>query len=179
MDHWNEKSEGEREMSTNWEGKKILKGKVIRDESYYLVDKEGKYIVDEKGQPKLRWEAPGVDGDGFDENHREPNGEYKMWVELPVGTHLLRYGSPNGRFTAPAGTPFEELSLPYTRDSLEYNEYIVIADGVRVEVCTAERGRVGPLFDQPGGGIQYNHGKGNSVQKLLDDKKLERIELWK
>lgn len=101
-----------------------------------------------------------------------------MLVELPTGTELLRYGSPGGSFTAPKGTAYEALSLPYEKDSMEYNEYRVIADGVYVEICRAERGRAAPLFDQCGGGVQYFHGE-KSVQNLLDEKKLERIELWK
>lgn len=153
----------------NWAGDPVTNAYVIRDQAYL--------ITDEWGRTKINWSGPRADDDGFDKEHRELNGLHRMLVELPVGTELLRYGSPGGSFTAPKGTSYEQLSLPYEKNSMEYNEYRVIADGVLVEICTAERGRVAPLFGEPGGGIQYFHGD-NSVQNLLDAKKLERIELW-
>lgn len=153
----------------NWVGEKVTNPYVVRDRSFLMTD--------EKGRIKINWSGPRADSDGFDKEHREPNGRPRMLVELPVGTELLRYGAPGGSFTAPKGTDYEQLSLPYEKSSMEYNEYRVIAHGVLVEVCTAERGRVAPLFNQPGGGIQYYHGD-DSVQDLLDAKKLKRIELW-
>lgn len=156
-------------MIRNWLGEEVTEPFVVRDVSFLKVDAAGKLVVN--------WDGPDADDDGFDINHREPNGLPRMLVELPVGTELLRYGNPDGSYTAPMGTDYEQLSLPYEKDSMEYNEYRVIADGVRVEVCRAERGRVAPLFDQPGGGVQYYHGD-ESVQDLLNEKKLERIKLW-
>lgn len=156
-------------MIRNWAGEPITEAFKVRDESYYTIGRNGRRVIN--------WSGPTADRDGFDTDHKEQNGAHRMLVELPAGTELLRYGSPGGSFTAPKGTDYEELSLPYEKDSMEYNEYRVIADGVYVEVCRAERGRAAPLFDQCGGGVQYFHGK-KSVQNLLDEKKLERIELW-
>lgn len=156
-------------MVRNWEGKPIKQAKIVRDESFL--------ILNEWGEMDINWSGPRADGEGFDKEHREPNGHHRMLVELPIGTVLQRYGSPGGYFTAPKGTPYEELSLPYEKDSMEYNEYRVINRGVQVEVCRAERGRAAPLFGQPGGGIQYYHGN-KSVQNLVTEELLERIELW-
>lgn len=156
-------------MVRNWEGKPIRQAKIVRDQSYLKLNDRGKWIIN--------WFGPRADCRGFDKEHREPNGLHRMLVELPVGTVLLRYGTPNGYFTAPKGTAYEELSLPFEKDSMEYNEYRVINKGVLVQVCRAERGRAAPLFDQPGGGIQYYHGD-TSVQTLVTKKLLERIELW-
>ena len=153
----------------NWLGEEVADPFVIRDTSYLKRNEAGVLVVD--------WDGPNADEDGFDTRHREPNGMPRMLVELPVGMELLRYGNPDGSYTAPKGTAYELLSLPYEKNSMEYNEYRVIADGVVAEVCRAERGRVAPLFDQPGGGVQYYHGD-DSVQDLVKAKKLERIELW-
>lgn len=157
------------ELVRNWEGKPVAQAKIVRDQSFLIQNSKGKWVIN--------WSGPRADCRGFDKEHREPNGLHRMLVELPVGTVLLRYGSPGGYFTAPKGTAYEELSLPYEKDSMEYNEYRVINKSLLVEVCQAERGRAAPLFDQPGGGVQYYHGK-DSVQNLLDRKLLERIELW-
>ncbi len=156
-------------MIRNWLGEKVTEPFVVRDASFLKINESGELVVN--------WDGPNADEDGFDTAHREPNGLHRMLVELPVGTELLRYGNPGGSYTAPKGTAYEQLSLPYEKNSMEYNEYRVVADGVRVEVCRAERGRVAPLFDQPGGGVQYFHGD-ESVQDLVKAKKLERIELW-
>lgn len=77
-----------------------------------------------------------IDADdlGFDKNHKEPNGHYFMKVVLPKHTRLIRYGRESGIFTAPKGTKYEELALPYTRESLIYHEYEVIADSITVAV---------------------------------------------
>ena len=156
-------------MIRNWLGEVVTEPFVVRAPSFLKENEVGMMVVN--------WDGPYADDDGFDIRHREPNGLPRMWIELPVGTELLRYGNPDGSYTAPKGTEYEQLSLPYEKDSMEYNEYRVIADGILVEVCRAERGRVAPLFDQPGGGVQYFHGD-YSVQDLLNAKKLERIELW-
>ena len=116
--------------------------------------------------PVVRWEAyrqDFADGDGFDQRHREENGDYLMEVSLPKGTLLLRYGSERGHFTAPLHTPYETLGLPYVRETVEYHEYRVVADGLKV-FCIVKRGRVAPMFDSAGGGVQYLHP--NSIREL-------------
>ena len=120
--------------------------------------------------PVVKWKEfrqPCADPDGFDLNHVEENGEYWMEVDLPRGTELIRYGSARGSFTAPKGTLYEELGLPYVKQTVEFHEYTVVADSVTV-LCKVKRGRVAPMFDSEGGGIQYLHP--SSIQELIGRK---------
>lgn len=162
-------------MARNWAGQLLGKDNIyiLRNPAFGIRDSSGRTVVDWKG---CRTEF--ADEQGFDTQHKEENGKHRMLVKLPKGTELIRYGSPGGSYTAPKGTTFEELSLPHEKDSLEYNEYRVIADDVVVQLFWVERGKVAPMFEQPGGGVQYYHGD-ECVQDLLDEKKLERIVLWK
>ena len=89
--------------------------------------------------------------------------EYGFWnlapvtydVILPAGKRIVRYGNAQGRFSTDYGTAFEMLSLPYVKESLEYHEYIVMADCL--VKCIVTKGLVAPGFKQPGRGIQYYH----------------------
>lgn len=120
--------------------------------------------------PDVRWNdyrKDCADEDGFDIRHVEENGTYCMEVELPRGTQLIRYGSSRGRFTAPKGTPFETLGLPYVRETVEFHEYKVEADSINV-ICVVKRGVVAPMFDSKGGGVQYLHP--SSMQELTGRK---------
>ena len=150
--------------STNYLGEKIEGG----DSTNYLGEKiEGipilrkpEYGTGENwpdGSPKVNWSKI-INGDewGFDINHKEPNGDHRMNVVLPKNTRLIRYGKENGKFTAPEGTTYEEISLPYVKESVYYHEYEVIADSITVQVKVL-RGRVAPGFDYSGGGVQYMH----------------------
>lgn len=94
--------------------------------------------------------------DGFDKRNLLKNDKYKMEVELPYGTILIRYGSEVGKFTARKGTKYESLALPYMKDTVEYNEYKVIANGVKV-ICIVEKGKIAPGFDSDGGAVQFMH----------------------
>ncbi len=148
--------------------------RILRDPSFGTgkFDSSGDPIVDwEKWQPEF------ADSNGFDVRNKEDNGEYYVEMKLPRGTPLIRFGAEGGRYTAPAGTKYEELSLPYTEKSQEYHEYEVIADSITV-VCVVKRGRVAPMFNSVGGGIQYMHLHG-SVRDLLRQKVLKRVPLWK
>lgn len=142
---------------------------VLADENYGIVGESGKIV------PK--WAPPSdfVDEKGFDKTHFEPNGEYCMKVELPKGTKLLRYGPETGRLTAPIGTPYELLGLPYKVESLQYHEYEVIADGVVVKAVVT-RGIVAPMFGSKGGGIQYLHEE--SILYQVRDKILKEVFEW-
>lgn len=113
-----------------------------------------------------------ADKNGFDTRNAESNGTYKISLILPKDTVIIRFGSENGKFTAPKNTRYEEVALPYTIDSVEYHEYRVAADGLYVQ-CIVEKGRVAPMFKQPGGGIQYLHDK--SIHSLVFEGQLERI----
>lgn len=115
-------------------------------------------LVDKAGVPIPAWTEPNevVDGQGFDKTNIEENGSYKITVELPKGTKLCRYGAPGGRLTAPLGTPYELVGLPWVKETVEYHEYTVVADGVDVK-CIVTKGIVREMFDSPGGAIQYLH----------------------
>ena len=125
----------------------------------------GKYSDDYT--PLAKWEEyrqPCSDEDGFNKEHKEENGEYYMVVVLPKGMHIIRYGTDYGRFTAPKGTPYEQLGLPYIQDTVEYHAYVVKEESVAV-YCQVKRGRVAPIFDSPGGGVQFWHFK--TIRSLL------------
>ncbi len=84
-------------------------------------------------------------------------------ITLPIGTCIMRYGHPAGYFTAPTGTPYEMLSLPYKKETVAYHEYVVIKP-VNVN-CVVTKGIVASCFGQIGGGIQYMHEE--SIENLL------------
>ena len=70
-------------------------------------------------------------------------------VTLPARTTVERYGSPNGRYVAPVGTPPEALSLPPDKVGTSPDYYALLAP---IEV---QAGTAAPWFNQPGGGTQY------------------------
>lgn len=131
------------------------------------IDKDGLLVVDWNG---CRTEY--ADENGFDKRNIEKNGQYTIRYIIPKNTIIVRYGSERGRYTAPDNTLFEEVALPYTIESVEYHRYRVIANGLLVR-CIVTKGRVAPMFNQPGGGVQYYHDK--SILELLRNNKLERI----
>ena len=110
------------------------------------------------GNPIVDWShlSKYADKNGFDTRHREKNGKYRIRIRLPYGSVVIRYGSEAGQFTAPSGTEYEKLSLPYIKETIEYNEYQVISDNVTI-ICIVDKGKVAPGFDSPGGAIQYYH----------------------
>lgn len=117
-----------------------------------------------------------ADNEGFDITRTDKDGNYIIEVELPYGTKLIRYGSATGRYTAPQGTNFEELSLPWDEQTCEYHEYTVVADCIKV-ICIVKKGIVAPGFEQNGGGIQYLH-KITILQSITKGL-LEEDILWK
>ena len=152
------------------------KGEDVSNMHHQLSDPSygtGKY--DENGDPIVNWPKylMGNPSDGF---LREEDGTYYHEIELPNGTHILRYGNEDGSHTAPIGTPYECLALPYVKETMEYNEYIVIADGVTV-LCQVQKGIVAPSLDSPGMVIQYKHNK--PIRQLCYESTLKRVELWK
>ncbi len=113
---------------------------------------------------------------GFDVRHVEENGKYKMPYELPIGTKILRYGNTRGFFTAPIGTPYEKLSLPYVKESVEYHEYEVVADGIVVTCVNVEKGIVAPGFGSLGGAVQYRHME--RIGESLERHALRELHKW-
>ncbi|WP_317494681.1 glycohydrolase toxin TNT-related protein [Haloechinothrix sp. LS1_15] len=81
--------------------------------------------------------------------------------QLPAGSELDRFGSPDGNLTYAAGTPFEERSLVPEWVHRTYHVYRVQRP---IEALT---GVAIPWFNQPGGGHAYLLPA--SVQELLDN----------
>ena len=137
----------------------------------------GKTRKTEKGEvPEVNWKKlKFADRHGFDIRNREKNGNYIIEVKLPFGTKLLRYGGEGGHYTAPLGTPYEQLSLPYKKETVEYHEYVVIANEITV-ICKVDKGIVAPGFDSDGGAIQYLHHE--TIGEELKNEVLDKIDLW-
>ncbi len=111
---------------------------------------------------------------GFDTEVILDNGVYKKTIVLPVGKKIIRYGIFKGRFTSDYGTPYELLSLPYKKESMEYHEYIVAGE-CKVE-CVVEYGYTAPGFSSLGGAIQYRHEK--TIRESLAEKILKEDKAW-
>ena len=81
-----------------------------------------------------------------------PNNGFSGAIEkisLDVGTIIQRTGDFAGRFTAPAGTPSQMLSLPYDKIG-QATTYLQTTQPIQ-----ALSGTVAPWFGQIGGGTQY------------------------
>lgn len=89
---------------------------------------------------------------------------------IPVGTRLDRYGPANGNFLSPAGTPYEQRSLPPDTDRDDYTVYEVI------KALPVVSGQTAAWFGQPGGGVQYCTTAIGNVQFLLDQKYLKEVK---
>ena len=148
-------------------------GKIINGKKKLVKEDYGTGDCYSDGEPIVNWKLLSLhaDRDGFDIFNIEKNGYYKIEVELPYGTIIIRYGNETGRFSAPKGTKYEELALPYVKETVEYNEYKIIADRAKV-MCIVEKGKVAPGFGSNGGAIQYMHPM--SMIKLMRKNILER-----
>lgn len=140
---------------------KNYKGPTVKRPSFYKTLAGGVKVLDYP------------ENDGFDLTHKEPNGFYEMLCTLKHGARLIRYGSEMGSYTAPHGSQYYQLGLPWEQDTIEFHEYIVTADEIHVK-CVVRRGKVAPAFDSPGGAIQYIHP--NSILLEIKQKKLGRIK---
>ena len=128
--------------------------------------------------PEVKWEEyrkTFSDESGFDKNFKNSNGEYYTIIVLPQNTELVRYGSNSGSYTTLKGTPYEMLGLPYKKETIDYHEFVVIADSVKV-FCRVKRGVVAPIFDSLGGGVQFKHE--SNMRKLIREHILEEVFLW-
>ena len=72
-----------------------------------------------------------------------------IFKSIPVGTRLDRYGSENGNYLSPAGTPYEQRSLKPDTNRDEHTVYEVI------KALPVVSGQTAAWFGQPGGGVQY------------------------
>ena len=68
---------------------------------------------------------------------------------LQPGTLIDRYGSSSGRYFSPAGTPFENRSLPSELANSHLTTYVV------AKPLPVNSGPTAPWFNQPGMGTQY------------------------
>jgi hypothetical protein len=104
--------------------------------------------------------------------HPERNGfeGSTTFQSIPVGTRLDRYGTENGNYLSPAGTPYEQRSLPPDTNPNDYHVYEVI------KAIPVESGQIAAWFGQPGGGVQhYTKGIGN-VAYLRSQEYLKEIK---
>lgn len=150
------------------------KGQTISGKRKLLKQEYGTGEFYQNGDPVVNWKLLSIyaDENGFDKRNVEENSEYIINVVLPYGTILIRYGNEVGVFSAPKGTEYEKLALPYEKDTLEYNEYKVIGKGIRV-LCVVKKGRVAPGFGSNGGAIQFMHPM--TIREAVKKKILERI----
>lgn len=152
------------------------KGEFISGKKKLLKKEYGTGEFYQNGEPKINWSllSEFADNNGFDKRNIEENGKYKIEVELPYGTIIIRYGNSSGNFSAPKGTKYEDLALPYVKETVEYNEYRVIAKKINV-VCIVEKGIVAPGFESNGGAVQYMHPI--SLKESIMNKLLERVNI--
>lgn len=151
-------------------------GQILKGNKKLSKKEYGSGSFDSKGEPIVNWNllSKYADENGFDTRNIEEGGGYTITIELPYGTHIIRYGNPTGRFTAPKATRYEDLALPYVKETVEYNEYRVIAEKIKV-VCIVEKGKVAPGFGSKGGATQYMHPM--SIMESIRTKLLERIDI--
>lgn len=90
-------------------------------------------------------------------------------VNLQPGARIDRYGSNNGGFLSPAGTPFEQRALPNSSANSQFQTFEV------VKPLPVSSGQAAPWFGQPGGGTQYQL-QGANVQQLLDEGYLRIVD---
>lgn len=97
-------------------------GKIINGKKKLVKEDYGTGDCYSDGEPIVNWKLLSLhaDRDGFDIFNIEKNGYYKIEVELPYGTIIIRYGNETGRFSAPKGTKYEELALPYVKETWSY-----------------------------------------------------------
>lgn len=88
-------------------------------------------------------------------------GTIKENQTIPTGTIIDRYGSQWGKYTSPAGVPYEQRALPYIENPNAYHKYEVLKPIDNVTIS-----EIAPEFEQVGGGIQYE--LPNNIKKLKE-----------
>jgi len=103
------------------------------------------------GMHERDWESLFSNDDGTPRWPVEREGGYEDSQPeiVRTGTELDRFGTPEGRVLAKAGTPFKERSLPPVAASEGYRRYRVVRD------LPVHRTISAPWFGQPGGGSRY------------------------
>lgn len=153
-------------------------GQDLSDTLIKLASPEYGYI-DENNIPHINWgeEDANCDKDGFDKKYRPIEGTDEYLIEeyiIPKGTIICRYGFEGGRFTTLKGIEYDDLGLPYDKETIEYHEYRVSKD-VCVD-CYVTKGRVAAKFSSPGGAIQFKHRQ--TIALECEDGYLQEDELW-
>ena len=128
-----------------------------------------KRFVNGEGQTDWNRFAISSDGKGFD-IRQEIIPDYV----LKAGKVICRYGSASGAYTCPEGTPYEEISLPYMKESVPYHEYEVMKD-ISVQ-CVVTKGVAAPNFFCSGGGTQYLHGM--SIMEEMERGAIKEVFGW-
>ena len=110
-------------------------------------------------------ETEKCDADGFDKEYRPIDGTSAYIIKdyiIPKGTIVCRYGFPGGFFTTDKGADYDQLGLPYIKETIEYHEYRVSED-LMVD-CYVTKGVVAPKFKSEGGAVQYMHRQSISLE---------------
>lgn len=117
---------------------------------------------------RVDWKTFGVyiDDDGFDTRYDI------VETTLPKDTKLARFGPAGGRNTTLKGTSYDEVSLPYDINTVEYHEYVVKRD-LTVYV---KKGIVASDFYKAGGGVQFLHLK--PIADDVKEKNLKEVKWW-
>ena len=119
----------------------------------------------------IRW---GYSNEYADENGFDTRFPVDKDYILKPGEKIIRYGSPNGKFTAVYGTSYDEISLPYKVESIEYHEYIV-TKAFNVKVIVA-KGIVAEDHGRKGQGTQYMHRQ--SISEEIAEGNLKEVKTW-
>ena len=131
---------------------------------------------DDNGEELVDWikfKTKYADQYGFDMRKKSVEGIYCTEVILPHGTIIIRYGPESGKYTAPEGTSYDTLALPYERSTVEFHKYKVNTP-LQVAYVKVRKGIVAPMFDSDGGAVQFYHFK-NNIRELLKMRALVRI----
>lgn len=128
---------------------RLLSGKAIGTDE--LVVRDTKFL---DADENIDWEKWAPNGE------RVP-GTIKENQTIPAGTIIDRYGSQWGKYTSPAGVPYEQRALPYIENPNAYHKYEVLKPIDNVTIS-----EIAPAFEQVGGGIQYE--LPNNIKKLKE-----------
>lgn len=150
---------------------KNCNGKPVKEEDVKFRKQEYIAGIGRNGKPIPRWELlkeQDINGFYSKGDIDDENGKSKIKVRLPKGTKFIRYGTPHGHYTAPLGSEYERLSLPYVKESIPYNEYEVTAEWLDVEWGYTALG-----FDSIDRCIQYYNKK--TVHSLMSEGSIKKI----
>ena len=87
-----------------------------------------------------------IDWEKWAPNGGRVPGTIKENQTIPAGTIIDRYGSQWGKYTSPAGVPYEQRALPYIENPNAYHKYEVLKPIDNVTIS-----EIAPAFEQVGG----------------------------